>query len=78
MRNTVGAKARREKEQRKAILSAIRSVEKAAEFFPDGDLALMWYYIDMAQEILSEVDDCPEKEQVISFLDRLTGRDEAD
>lgn len=78
VRTTVGAKARREKEQRRAILSAIRYVEKAAEFFPDGDPTLMWYYIDMAQEILSEVDDCPEKEQVISFLDRLTGRDEAD
>lgn len=75
-RDSVGAEAKKEKAKRKAILSAIRSAEKAAALFPDGDSSLMWFHIERAQEVLSGVEDCPEKDQVLAFLEKLTGEDD--
>ena len=78
VRSAEGDEAKKEKARRKAILAAIKSAEKAASFYPGVDPSLMWFHVERAKDFLSEIEDCPEKSQVLAFLDRLTGEEEAE
>ena len=62
---------RKAKAKKKALLSSINWAEKAASLYQNGDYSRVWFHIEKARNALSDVEDCPEKAQVLAFLDRI-------
>ena len=63
--------AKRAKAKKKALLSSISSAEKVASLFRNGDYSRISFHVEKARKSLSDVEDCPEKAQVLAFLDRF-------